>query len=130
MSFDHAKDIYMKVGSMNHIKVIPLLVYDPSKEVNASYGGMRVTINQGMLADVRDDDEIALVFGHELAHYTLAHNASTPAHEYAADALGAIYMHNAGYNICIGAQVIKRFHAPDSDTHPNSDSRFKRICHS
>jgi len=45
---------------------------------------------------VKNADEMALIFGHELAHFTLGHRGSTPSRELAADSLGAQYADKAG----------------------------------
>lgn len=129
VSFSHAQELYYRIAMANHLAVVPTLVYDSTDEVNASQSGFRITLNRGILKFARNDAEMALVLGHELAHYELGHRNSTPSNEYAADAQGAIYMSNAGYSICQGAELLRRFHSKGSSTHPDSDSRFHRICH-
>ncbi len=127
MSFSHAKAIYNKVLAANHLTYKPTLILKKDGDVNAENDGVIIQINTGMLADVRDDDEMALVLGHELAHGILHHRASTIPNEYAADALGAQYMHNAGYSICTGAKVLKRFGNTTSDDHPAGTDRYARL---
>lgn len=126
MSIENARDVYYKIGRANGIS-LPQLVLVYSTDVNASTDGRKVYINSAMLSFVNNEAEIAMVLGHELAHYRLRHRRSTPGNEYAADRLGASYMHNAGYNICRGARVIKRFNNEDSDTHPASRKRYRRL---
>ncbi len=119
----------MRLLKTNHMLVAPGLRYNPSPVVNAQCGVFSISINAGMLQFVRNDAELALVLGHELAHYKLGHRGSTPSNEFAADALGAIFSSHAGYGVCTGAQVVKRFNDRSSKTHPDSNERYKKLCH-
>lgn len=121
-----AIQIYQKILKANNMSG-PQINFEYNSDVNAHAGWGGIYINTGMLADVHNDSEMALVIGHELAHYKLHHMRSTPMNEYAADQQGAYYMSKAGYNICTGAKLIKRFHAPDSATHPASDKRVHAL---
>lgn len=127
MSFNQAEVVYNKLVRSNGFTNYPRLVYSSSRDVNASAGGLRITVNAGLLRFVRNSNELAVVLGHELAHYRLAHHGSTPSNEYAADSLGASYAAKGGYNRCDGAKVILRFHDKGSKTHPPSDKRYNRI---
>lgn len=80
-----------------------------------------------MYKHLRNNDEIAMLLGHEIAHMRLGHTGSTPQNEYDADAIGGFYARNAGYNICKGMQFIVRFKSPDSKTHPASIKRYKKL---
>ena len=103
----------------------------------AKFSGIEFTT--GMVHFVEDDDELAVIMGHELAHLTAKHlpknitmatlcgtlggltgpfaPLTTQAlyapysrkNEREADYLGLIYSHNAGYNIEKGAALWKRF---------------------
>lgn len=42
-------------------------------ELNASADGKTIRVNKGMLRFVQNDDELALVLGHELAHNAMSH---------------------------------------------------------
>ena len=126
MSFQHVQQVYARIAQANGFSVPPLRLENNS-DVNAHAGWGAIYINSGMLRAVHNDDELALVLGHELGHYKLHHWRSTPSNEYAADAQGAYYMSNAGYRICKGAQLIRRFRAPDSDTHPASEKRYHKL---
>lgn len=130
MTFNQAQVVYDTLVARNGFTVHPRLVFDPSKEVNASCSVMRITVNAGMLKFVRNSNELAMILGHELGHFSLHHQGSTPSNEYAADSLGAKYAAKGGYNRCSGADVYRRFHDGPSDTHPDSASRYKRLqCH-
>ena len=103
----------------------------------AKFTGIQFT--SGMVHFVEDDDELAIIMGHELAHLTSKHlpkNISMAAlcgtlggltgpfapwttqalyapysrkNEREADYIGLIYAHNAGYDIEKGAILWKRF---------------------
>ncbi len=103
----------------------------------AKFTGIQFT--SGMVHFVEDDDELAIIMGHELAHLTSKHlpkNISMAAlcgtlggltgplaplttqalyapysrkNEREADYIGLIYAHNAGYDIEKGAVLWKRF---------------------
>lgn len=127
MSFGQAQVIYQKLVAANGISIYPGLYLDPDSAPNASSSPMRIDVTAGMLRFVRNADELALVLGHELGHYTLHHTGSTPSREFAADRLGAQYEDRAGYNHCRGVQVLYRFHDKADSTHPDSDDRYSRL---
>ncbi len=131
MSMSHTAQIYDKIARANGFNVAPRLIEDMSSEINAYSGGFRITVNKGMLDFVGSDNQMALVLGHELAHYSLGHNGSTIANEYAADALGARYMQTAGYNKCSGAILFKRMpYQGASSDHPPMPARVRALgCH-
>ncbi len=51
----------------------PVLLDDDSSEVNAYADGGRVIVSRGMLRFVDNDEELALVLAHEVAHNALTH---------------------------------------------------------
>ncbi len=61
-----------------------------SKEINAHADGDDIVINQGMLRFVKDDDELALVMAHELAHNLMGHVDSMRNNALAGGALGML----------------------------------------
>lgn len=69
MTFSQAQRIYYTVAQKNGIRA-PRLILNPTHKVNAAYTGSYVVVNQGMLNFVRNESEMAMVFGHELGHYT------------------------------------------------------------
>ena len=103
------------------------LVLVQDSEANASSGLTSIKVNSGMLSFVRNDDEMAMVLGHEIAHWRLGHRRSTPSNEYAADWQGASYLSKAGYTICKGAKIFNRF-GGGSKTHPPGTARYRRLC--
>ncbi len=62
-----------------------------SREVNASASGRgSITINAGIVEMARNDDEVALVVGHEMAHHAANHIARTRSNMEVAGAVGAV----------------------------------------
>jgi predicted Zn-dependent protease len=79
------------------------------------------------MLNITNKDELALVLGHELAHYKLGHHGSNHRNEYAADALGYQYAAKAGYNVCRGKNIFKKFRKGGSATHPDPRDRIKHL---
>ena len=70
--------------------------------INAKADGQYVQINAAMLDFAANDDELAVIVAHELAHNILRHVArKTPSKqaEYAADRMGVWLMARAGYDV-------------------------------
>ena len=122
-----AQNVYNRLLQSNGIKYHPMLRLSESKEVNASETRRYITINRGMLNFVRNNAELAIVLGHELGHFLRGDGSSKPSREYAADAIGAKLANKAGYPVCKGAQVLRRFGDKGSSTHPDSASRYKAL---
>lgn len=57
--------------------------------VNAWADGTRITVTTGMLRFVENDDELALVVGHELAHNTMGHLDKTRGNRLVGSIIGA-----------------------------------------
>ncbi len=112
---------------------------EQTSKINAYAKFTGIEFTSGMVHFVEDDDELAIIMGHELAHLTSKHlpkNISMAAlcgtlggltgpfapwttqalyapysrkNEREADYIGLIYAHNAGYDIEKGAVLWKRF---------------------
>ncbi len=110
-----------------------------TSKINAYAKFTGIVFTSGMVHFAEDEDELAIIMGHELAHLTSKHlpkNISVAAlcgtlggltgpfapwatqalyapysrkNEREADYIGLIYAHNAGYNIERGAILWKRF---------------------
>ncbi len=74
-----AMDIQLASGGLAHIPVERGCAFavsiDPSHALDAYADGKAVGLSQALVAFTRDDDELALVIGHELAHNILKHKA-------------------------------------------------------
>lgn len=127
MNFHDAQTIMAKLLKANGIKNGPKLHLERNRDNNAYYSGNKIVIYTGMLTYCRNADELALVLGHELGHFTQSPYLSPWASEYDADRLGSNYERIAGYNQCKGAALILRYHDGSSDSHPASNERYNRI---
>lgn len=118
----------------------------PDAEIKAGV----LEVSAELMLAMRSEDEIAALMGHELAHYTLAHDAKklaiysrlTPfsaralsiTHELEADAEGLTLLANAGYDpyAAVDAlnviQAILRARQLQTDAaHPNLDDRIRNL---
>lgn len=116
---------------------LPLYIVEDEEE-NAYNNGKQVVIYTGLL-DSSNDDEIALILGHEIAHGMLEHlgrlqstgYADSSVHEANADKLGAVYALKAGYDVCKGREVFKRWENERGNaigqTHPDFAYRYSEL---
>jgi hypothetical protein len=91
----------------------------PRRKLNAAADGVIVQITTGVLEQTKDDDELAFVIAHEMAHNILRHREqldrigrSTPnirMTETEADRLGLKLMRAAGYDPLAAARFWERF---------------------
>jgi beta-barrel assembly-enhancing protease len=109
----------------------------PGRSINAQADGRYVQINAGMLDFVANDDELATVVAHELAHNVLKHRAMKTRSrqaEYEADRLGVWLMARAGYTIDAVLPFWTRFEKRTNagifadGTHPSSKKRLAAIA--
>ncbi len=129
LSFQQAQGIFKILLASNNLHYVTLH-YSSSRDDNAYSDMFGVTIKQGMLSELENEDELAMVLGHELGHITLHHHVSNIPNEYAADKVGAGYARVAGYGVCHGAEMYLRWGDPESDDHPAAASRYYRLgCH-
>ncbi len=126
-----AKQVYERLIRANHIKNAPPLYVIEDDDPNAYSSLNEIGINTGMLKFATNDDELARILGHELAHLKLHHHRSSVKNEYAADRMAAIYMSTAGYNVCRGALLLKRRGSNGGNDHPADILRYKAFhCNS
>ena len=74
----------------------------PGNRLNAQADGYYVQINTAMVAFTQNDDELAAITAHELAHNILGHRAKATASkqaEYEADRLSVWLVARAGYDV-------------------------------
>lgn len=121
------QEIYAKIVKANGFWTYPRLVIIDSDEVQAENRGAVIVVHKGLLRTVKNDHELALVLGHELAHGKLWHLGSTHENEYEADRVGMKYMNKAGYNRCRGAKILLKFNKEASDSHPAAKDRYNRV---
>lgn len=92
----------------------------PDRDVGARADGSVVTVTEGLLRYAADDDELAIVVAHEIAHNALGHRAargSAPARstdtrvtERAADRLGYFLAARAGYDVSVAPAFWNRLY--------------------
>lgn len=136
----HIQEIYHKlVVSTGRANEVPLLLIVNLPTINAYTNGEVVVIYTGMIDASKNDDEIALILGHEIAHVLLEHvgklSTNSPAEqevlESMADKMGAYYMMRAGYDLCTGREIWKRFLDMHGDymggDHPDMAYRYSQL---
>ncbi len=129
------QEVYVHTGRSGEIP--PLTVIN-SEDINAYVSDREMVIYTGMIDFAKNDDELALVLGHEMAHVTLGH-LSTKANstsdvsvmESMADKMGAYYMLAAGYDVCKARDMWKRLKAQEGDymnkDHPDMAYRYDQL---
>lgn len=132
-TYSTVQKIYSRLCVANHIShCVPIVVDYSIGKVNAVtvFGSFKIPVQiviyGGMMREVRNIDELASVIGHELGHTQVWWQRKGPKNELAADHLGFKFMNQAGYNVCRGAQLIKRFHRDPTGVHPLPSYRYKQ----
>lgn len=118
---------------------LPLSIVE-SPIVNAYNDGHKVVIYRGLLDFVQNEDEIALILGHEVAHGTLRHvyfqefrhdSLEVAVAEGNADKLGAVYIIKAGYDVCKAREMWKRMLQQEGNAlgqdHPDYSYRYSEL---
>ncbi len=113
----------------------PLTILD-DQTINAWTDGLNITITTGILKVMENEDELAMVLGHEMAHY-INHDVNhddldsrnVEAH---ADKLGAFIMMRAGFDVCKGKEMFKVFKeqfgdSPVTTSHPDNAFRMDQL---
>jgi beta-barrel assembly-enhancing protease len=120
-----------ELGCASRVQIIA------GSSINAQADGRYVQINAKMLEFVANDDELATIMGHELAHNILRHRAlKTPSKqaEYAADRMGVWLMARAGYDVDAVIPFWTRFEKRTNagifadGTHPSSKKRLAAVA--
>jgi len=89
----------------------------------------RIVVFSELIREVKNDDELAAVIGHELGHIVLGHDQSAPNAEQDADYFGLYLAARAGYDPKAGAEIWRRFSRTkpwdltESETHPSAPQR-------
>lgn len=137
-STQHVKWVYHRlVINAGQTDIPDLQILDDHGRVpNAWTDGQGIFITKSLLAIMQNDDQLALVLGHEMAHYInhdVYHSdmdqATVEAH---ADKLGALLMMRAGFDICNGREMFRIFKANFGDTslasdHPDFAYRYDQL---
>lgn len=157
-----ARDIWDKGGSVSLLRdgIKTIIKIDPEERcgydvrlkmtptINAYATGRAIIVTSGMLDFVKNDDELALIIGHELAHNELSHVRKTLTNlvlsglatrytrpfESEADYVGMYYMARAGYDLGGVENIWRRLGQVSprgiarAKTHPKYPSRFLRLA--
>lgn len=112
------QEIYKKIiaGTGQTQDALPLNIVE-SPIINAYNDGHQIVIYRGLLNFAQNEDEVAMILGHEVAHGMLRHvyfpefqltQLEISEAEANADKLGAVYMMKSGYNICVAREIWHR----------------------
>jgi predicted Zn-dependent protease len=88
----------------------------PSYQWNAFVNNFNnVYLFYGLIIDLKNQDELAFIISHEVAHVMLGHtegrsHEDSRMAEYHADMLALSLMQRAGYNPCVVSKLWKRLH--------------------
>lgn len=151
---DHGRHtVKIKRGAKNMdviVETIPACNYSlgirHSGVVNAVATGRAITVTTGMM-EFTNDDELAAILGHELAHNTLGHirksttnyiltaggTRFTRPFESEADYVGLYYAARAGYDVRNVGDIWRRIGAQNprsvgrEKTHPTTPDRYLRL---
>lgn len=123
VSVKQVESVYTKLIQANNLKNVQLYIVK-SPEINAMNvnQGEGIVVYTGMMKFIKNNDELAMVLGHELGH-NLWHS------EARADEYGAKYAIKAGFNYCKGALLFKskEFKYGDYPIHPPGAERWKAM---
>lgn len=138
---ERVKTIYAKIlAQTGQVQdALPLVIVDKSV-INAYNNGQEVVIFTGIIDYTKNDDEIALILGHEIAHGMLRHTyfkefRSSPYEisvaEGNTDKMGAVYIMKAGYDICKARNLWLRMGKEDGNyqggDHPTAAYRYTEL---
>lgn len=114
------------------------LVLEVDRSIDAHSDARNVSISAGLVTLAQNDDELAMVAGHELAH--IIHRdrrgggiSKRRRMEDAADSLGIGLIHCAGYNAAAGSVLLDRLRKRDwlgflrAPTHRSFSKRVERL---
>ncbi len=141
----HVQVIFDKLAMNSGTTSILPLVILKSPMVNAWTDGKNITITTGLLDLMNgNDDELALVLGHEMGHvinYDLEHGIMEDVlgfpvdnryKEAAADKIGAFIAMRAGFDVCNGKSIFAKFKVAFGDDagamgHPDQAFRLDQL---
>ncbi len=136
---EHIKQIYYKIVKVTgQANLLPPFKVVQSQEVNAYATEGVIVVYSGLADFVKNDDEMALILAHEVAHVILRH-MSTPEEdtdetrkkEADADKYGAILMMQAGYDLCKGREFWRHMASNSGDRliqdHPDYAYRYSQL---
>ena len=121
VSVDDVPRVYLKLVHANQIKQLPIIVAQDTykycgQNYVACYNEEAIIITYDILNEIKNEDELAGIIGHEMAH-------AKTGDELEADVIGLTYAAKAGYNYCKAAQLMRNWEADPE--HPSGADRYK-----
>jgi len=123
------KDQELEVPYEPGCYVQPVLALSSQFNAYASREESRVVVFSELIREVKNDDELAAVIGHELGHIVLGHDKSAPNAEADADYFGLYLAARAGYDPKAGAEIWRQLSRTrpwalqETDSHPSGPQR-------
>jgi len=116
----------------------PLVILNDDSIINAWTDGTNITITTGLLKYIKNNDELAMVLGHEMGHVlngdvNRSANAMDARYlEANADKMGAFIMMRAGFDECRGKEIMRTFKDTFGDDvaaegHPDNAIRLDQL---
>lgn len=109
-----ARDVTPVIGCASRVQLVP------GGDISARADGKVLSVTAGLLAFTRNDDELAIVVAHEMAHNALSHranrapgearSAATRATEREADRFGYYLMARADYDVNVSPSFWDRLY--------------------
>lgn len=103
---------------------LPRVTLRRGHAVDGWSAGGEIILTEGAVRRL-SEDELALLAGHEIAHWYLGHTASTRENELAADRLGAELACRAGYDVRVGAGLFR--YVRENAVYPAAEAREKSV---
>ena len=120
VSIVYARGDVINTATLNPIEICdsPVLLQD-TFEVNAYADGTRIIITRGIVEFTKNDDELAMIIGHELAHNLLSHIEKKQA-QMTAGMLGGLLLDvligSGGEMTNMGAQIGANAYSPEYES--------------
>jgi hypothetical protein len=127
VSNKEALTVYKRLVDGAGLIKYPTLIIIDNPSLNAWYDNGVITVCSGMIKYARNSSEIARLLGHELTHFTQRDPRSSISREFIADIGAGKLMAASGYNICVGAKLLKRRGATGSSDHPSDLDRYNNL---
>ena len=115
----------------------PIKWVKDNNTINARANFYTIQVLNGLGEVVKNDDELALVIGHELSHITMGHvrkksesAEESREREALSDKLGSFYMTKAGYNVCKGRRFLLNLQTVGNKggpSHPDTMWRYNQL---
>jgi Zn-dependent protease with chaperone function len=140
----NVKEVYHRLAVVSGTTKLPPITILDIPMINAWTDGKKITITTGLLKLMKNNDELAMVLGHEMGHFIARDvqrndEAMDPRYmEADADKFGAFIMMRAGYDVCKGKEILRSFKEVFGDDaaaegHPDNAFRLDQLdlpqCH-